>query len=61
MDKTIRVSIHNNYGRDVVYPVCADALRFAQIANTTTLTTNTITAIKKLGYQITVETPALNS
>ena len=55
----ITVRIKNNYGQDVVYPVCSDAEKFAWIAGTKTLTAHTIRLIGRLGYQIDVETPAL--
>ncbi len=51
----ILVKIGNNYGNEVIYPVCDDAQVFAAIAGTKTLTAGTIAAIKRLGYKINVE------
>lgn len=53
-ENTIRVYVKNNYGQDVVYPVCDKAFLFAEIANTKTLTPDTIKKIKALGYKFTV-------
>jgi len=55
----ITVRIKNNYGQDVIYPVCGNADKFAWIAGTKTLTADTIRLIKSLGYEIDVETPTL--
>jgi hypothetical protein len=51
---TITVSIKNVYGNRTIYPVSETAKLFASIAGTTTLTTHTVEAIKKLGYTIAV-------
>lgn len=50
--KTITVEIRQQYGNTVLYPVCEDALRFAAIAGTTTLTERVLTCVKGLGYDI---------
>ena len=50
----ISVQIKSVYGRDLVYPVCKRAMAFATIANTDTLTQQTIDQIKLLGYRIMV-------
>ena len=55
MVKEIVVKIKNNYGTEVVYPVCEHAKLFARIANTRTLTLDVIANIKSLGISITVE------
>ena len=52
----IKVSIGNNYGREAIYPQCDRSKVFAQIAGTKTLTRETITLIKKLGYDVQVIT-----
>jgi hypothetical protein len=50
----IFVTIKNVYGTEQIYPVCANAEIFAQIAGTKTLTKQTINLIKDLGFQIQV-------
>ena len=51
-EKQIMVQSRDVYGVTKVYPVCKDALHFAAIAGTTTLTTKALTNILKLGYEI---------
>ena len=53
----ITVKIKDQYGRQVVHPVCKKAKLLAGIAGTVTLTRESLEAIKQLGYQITVELP----
>ena len=48
----IQVEIKNVYGNELIYPICSNAKTFANIANTNTLTFETIQLIKKLGYTI---------
>ena len=48
----IQVEIKNVYGNELIYPICSSAKTFADIANTKTLTFETIQLIKKLGYTI---------
>ena len=48
----IQVEIKNVYGIELIYPICSSAKTFADIANTKTLTFETIQLIKKLGYTI---------
>ena len=48
----IQVQIKNVYGNELIYPICSNAKTFANIANTKTLTFETIQLIKKLGYTI---------
>jgi hypothetical protein len=59
MEKSIIVSMRSQYGNDLVYPECPDARRFAAIANTATLTANTVEAIRQLGYEIKIKTETL--
>jgi len=56
---TITVRIRYVYGNRTVYPVCAAAETFAQIAGTQTLPFWVIDKIKKLGYEIVVEQEAV--
>ena len=51
--KSITVEIRSQYGVQVFYPICEDALRFAAIAGTTTLTERVLTCVRGLGYDIT--------
>ena len=50
--KQITVQLADQYGVQVVRPVCEDAKRFAAIAGTKTLTDRAIEQIKALGYTI---------
>ena len=52
---TITVRIRYVYGNRTVYPVCAAAETFAQIAGSKTLPFWVIDKIKRLGYSIEVE------
>ncbi len=52
--QTIEVRIKNVYGCEKIYPVCAKARAFAEIACQTTLTYNTIKNIKALGFTVIV-------
>ena len=54
--KTIQVTFKNVYGNEIVYPVSESAKLFARIAGTKTLTSETLTLIKLLGYTIEVVT-----
>lgn len=46
----IKVRVTNNYGTLAVYPACAVGETFAQIAGTKTLTDETRSLMKRLGY-----------
>lgn len=50
----IRVVLKQQYGQEVIEPVCEDAKLFAQMAGTKMLTRKAIEIIKKLGYKVTV-------
>lgn len=52
----IEVRIQNVYGRDVIYPVCESAKKFATLAGQKTLTPREIQLIKDLGYRVEVVT-----
>ena len=49
---TVRVTVREVYGVPTVYPACPDAVRFAEIAGTKTLTDRTLRLIVALGYTI---------
>ena len=51
----IIVKITQNYGTEVIYPVCQQAFLFARIAGTKTLTLDTIVKIKALGFTVNVQ------
>jgi hypothetical protein len=52
---TITVKIRYVYGNRTIYPVCAQAELFAQIAGSKTLPFWVIDKIKRLGYAVEVE------
>ena len=56
---TIRVEVREVYGRFTTYPACPDARRFADIANSKTLTDRTLRLVRDLGYQIVPTTPTV--
>lgn len=51
----IIVKITQNYGTEVIYPVCQNAFLLARLAGTKTLTLSTIAKIKALGYTVKVQ------
>jgi len=55
---SIRISIKSVYGEDKIYPACEKAQAFADIAGTKTLTEQTLRGIRKLGYEIVIQSPA---
>jgi hypothetical protein len=50
----IIVQIKTVYGEDKVYPLCANALIFAHMLGTKTLTESALKDIKALNYTVTV-------
>jgi hypothetical protein len=58
MQKII-VEVKSVYGNDLIYPVSNNAILFAKIAGTKTLSPYVITTIKGLGYFIEVKVPNL--
>ena len=52
MNKTIAITLREVYGNALVYPACPDAVRFAEIAGSKTLTPQTLRLIEDLGYDI---------
>ena len=56
----IEVIIEPKYGKWVYYPACEGAKAFARIAGTKTLTDDTLTEIKKLGYEIKASAKSVN-
>jgi hypothetical protein len=52
----LQVRIANNYGNEAIYPVSQNAITFAEIAGTKTLSRSTIALVKSLGYSVEVVT-----
>mgnify|MGYP003647516676 CR=1 FL=1 len=48
----IQIQIREVYGLAKAYPVCDKAKLFARIAGTTTLTSQVLAKIAKLGYEV---------
>jgi hypothetical protein len=51
---TVTVQVITRFGARYVYPACPRAKIFCLIANTKTMTTNMLTLIQELGYEIVV-------
>lgn len=52
--RAIKVVLVQQYGQEVIRPVCPDAEMFCEIAGTKTLTRRMIHQIKSLGYRVEV-------
>jgi hypothetical protein len=52
MNNTIQVKIRNVYGYDLAYPVNGQAQHIANIADTKTLTKETLTIAQNMGFII---------
>tara|TARA_R110002167_G_scaffold62049_1_gene175302 strand:- start:360 stop:566 length:207 start_codon:yes stop_codon:yes gene_type:complete len=59
IDAHITVMLKDVYGNRLVYPVCEDAQRFANIAGTKTLSRDVITTIKAMGFDVKVKEETL--
>lgn len=55
----IKVEVRSVYGNTMVYPACADARRFAEIAGTKTLSHGVLCLIEALGYTIIQTSPSV--
>ena len=51
----VKVEVKSVYGQEKIYPLCLNGETLAAIAGTKTLTTETITLAKRLGYQFIVK------
>ena len=51
----VKVKIKQNYGSDLIYPVNETGRLFADLTKTKTLTRETMSIIKALGYTVEVE------
>ena len=56
---TIKVSIKNVYGNELIYPVCDKAKSFAHLTGNKTLSHYNVETIKRLGYKVEVIAPTL--
>tara|TARA_R110000796_G_C14409808_1_gene418583 strand:+ start:515 stop:694 length:180 start_codon:yes stop_codon:yes gene_type:complete len=56
----IIVQVKDQYGRQVIHPICKNARLFAELAGTKTLTSAALKTIKSLGYQIELDQLELN-
>lgn len=54
-NKVCHVRLKQQYGQQVIEPICEVAKEFAKIADTKTLTRQTIDSMKRLGYTVVVE------
>lgn len=52
--KEVRVIVRSAYGVERIYPVCDNANLFTSLTGQKTLTHETIKAIRKLGFTVTV-------
>ena len=59
MEKQITVQIKSVYGKQTIYPVCENAIRFAKLTGNKTLSQENIATIKGLGYTIAVQQQTL--
>lgn len=57
MSKSILIEVKQSYGRNVIYPACAEAEIFARLSGCKTLTAQTLELIEQLGYTIDTLTP----
>lgn len=49
---SIKVQVKHEFGQRRVYPICNRARLFAEIANTKTLSSDTLACIKHLGFTV---------
>jgi hypothetical protein len=57
MSRSILIEMKSQYGNDVIYPACDNAMTFAKLAGTKTLTKQALELIEQLGYTIDTHTP----
>lgn len=55
----IKVKVKTVYGKELVYPACDKAQKFADMLGKKTLSKGSLEAIKDLGYMISVEVPTI--
>ena len=59
IDYEVVVEVKSVYGNDLIYPVSNNAILFAKIAGTKTLSPSVMRTIIGLGYFIEVKSPSL--
>lgn len=52
--KQIEVKEKSVYGRTLIYPICNDAMLFAQLLNVKTFTDMQLDGIRALGYNVNI-------
>ena len=50
MNNTLLVQVKNNYGSEVIYPMCNNSRLIAKLAGTKTITDDAVKILKLLGY-----------
>ncbi len=55
----IQVEVRNVFGNSLIYPVCEDAKRFANLTGNKTLSPYAVKLIEDLGYTVESVTPSL--
>ena len=55
MIKALEVEIKNNYGNEVIYPVCNTSKSLAKLSGKLTLTRDAIDILKHLGFKFIVK------
>ena len=50
MNNTLLVQVKNNYGSEVIYPICNNSRLIAKLAGTKTITDDAVKILKLLGY-----------
>jgi len=55
----LEVQIKNNYGREMVYPICEKSQLLTRLSGNRTLTEEAIAVIKRLGYTFKTTTKEL--
>lgn len=59
MELEFIVSVRSVYGRDLVYPVCPNARKFADLLMVKTFNPQQLAIIRSLGYKVEVEATKL--
>ena len=55
--QTITIEIKSVYGRELFYPVCENAKRFAQLTKSKTLLESDLLTIQMMGFNIEIKKP----
>ena len=57
--KTLQLALKNVYGVDRIYPMCPQSKLFAELTKSKTLSAESLSILKKLGYEIVWLTPTI--